>query len=248
MIVLGTLASCLLSVSLYHLLKYRKERRDYIKKCEELNSNHAPGSSDEADEDENAQLLGKPSLKRNLSLASSILSSSSEPRDYTTVGDIQEYLHVRDMELHAVYNYSKGYFQLSSSKLILYPLPKSVGKNFTLQYKVSFSFEDSPTFESEARPLRNTTRFDETYRVYCPMSDIEDAEMKFDVSLVDTAFNRSFFSTVGYLLKPSHNANNQPVNGAFRENTEFWHHTDQLYNVVCIRKVNRRLFIRCTMK
>ena len=127
-----------------------------------------------------------------------------QPPLFKTVEDIQQYLSLKDISLDAMYNREHGFLQLCVSTLRLYPLPKGIGGKFLLQYKVYFTIPDSMTLESDAKPLRQQVRFEEKYRLYHSLQEVEDSEMRIDIYAVEAFLLKPFFLwPVKYVLKPT---------------------------------------------
>ena len=196
---LGALTSCICSICFYHCLKYIREKREAVQNVRQNDYDFASSKNEE----EKETLIKKSSLKRNLSMTSSISSFTYEASEYNTVEDIRDILHLRGLVVTAAYNCDKRYLQVDVSTCILYPLPKGVSNRFMLQYKLSFSIPNTDKYESEFKPMRHHIRFDEKYRIYRSLSDVEDAEMMFDILVLEPSYELKLLWTVQYLLKPS---------------------------------------------
>ena len=181
----------------YHYIKYYQEKRRYAARRNK-DSEYDVSGGDELD------LLEKPELQEDSPIDTSTVSLPVEPPRYKSVEDIKQYLGFKDISVDASYSREHGFLQLYVSTLRIYPLPKGISGRFLLQYKVYFTIPDSMTLESDAKPLRQQVRFDEKYRLYHPLHDVEDSEMRIDIYAIEAFLLKPYFLwPVKYVLKPS---------------------------------------------
>ena len=190
----------------------------------------------------------KSSLKRKISLSSSIATYSTikEPVQVNNLGDIEGFLRLREILINQVYNYDRKYLQLTIRRVTLYPLPGNVAEIFSLQYKISFSIPNSDIFESDLRPLREQIRFDETYRFYPAINDINGASMTCDVFIVEQNFKRTHKWTVVYTLK-AESAWLTDDQTSIPEDREFGTDLERISRIDCIRNVSEKLWVNMSL-
>lgn len=250
LIVLGALVSCTVAICFYQCLKYMAE----VKKLKQPKHYETIQSADEDEtvlsepddsiikqpEDVRSDITSlKSSLKRQLSLSSSITSYSTikEPVQVNSLESIDDFLRLREIVINQVYNYDRKYLQVSVRRIALYPLPSNVGEMFSLQYKISFSIPKSDVFESDLRPLREQVRYDETYRFYPAITDINGASMTCDVYIVEQNFKRTHKWTVVYTLK-AESAWLTDEQTSIPEDREFGADLERMSRIDCIRNVS----------
>ena len=195
--------SCIVSICLYNCYKYIGEIAT-ITKYERLES--------AKDEEEQEKYKGgveiaprKPSIKRKTSHVRSLALLPMIPEVDETGGvvSLRESLRLRDIVINAIYNHDRGYVQVTVNKIMFCPLPEDYSPTYSVQYTLSFSLEDIEDFESEIRPLRENIRFDETYRIYVPVTVSDGAGMVCKVNLMDRQFKRTLLWDIKYNLKAS---------------------------------------------
>ena len=195
--------SCIVSICLYNCYKYIGEIAT-ITKYERLES--------AKDEEEQEKYKGgveiaprKPSIKRKTSHVRSLALLPMIPEVDETGGvvSLRESLRLRDIVINAIYNHDRGYVQVTVNKIMFCPLPEDYSPTYSVQYTLSFSLEDIEDFESEIRPLRENIRFDETYRIYVPVTVSDGAGMVCKVNLMERQFKRTLLWDIKYNLKAS---------------------------------------------
>ena len=178
--------------------------------------------------EETRVLLKKSNLQQQSSVNGSLASFSDGAIEYKAVDDIVGYLHLRDVAIHAVYSYLHGFLQITVSTIRLYPLPKTIRSNFMLQYRLFLAIPDSMAIESAAKPLRYQVHFDEKYRMYHSLHDVEDSKMRLDIYVIGASLKPHFLWTVNYLLKPDESSSSEADRALI---------TDDI-KVKCINQVN----------
>ena len=226
LIVLIVLTAFALSICYYHCSRYMYELEGYAELQTDDNGYFGDDEDDGCNKEEALHLQRKSRLQGELSINAS--AASVKLAEYKSLNDIISFLHLRDVTLNALYNYDEGFFQISVTRIRLFPLPNAVSDKFKLQYKLFFLIPDSISCESSPKPLRHQIHFDEKYRMHHSWDDVKDAEMRLNVCVLDVYFNIKVLPTVRYVLKPVTTLDNESYGEAISNDI----------TIQCIRQVS----------